>query len=442
MTKVNIAITLEFGFHEIKKFAQSGFAETLSKDFNIFWLALDKDNADFHEQFSKTNFPLVYFDVNDFRKAESKLEKYNQSIRRNWMANQQVGAFHNSKKVRSVTLKSRIIGNSIFKVLFEKLTLRQIEKSYVHSFLATKLMECKIDHILLSSHSTFSKYAYSTAKNLGVSTHLLVNSWKDIFTDSFVPFRNLDTVFVWSEQMKQDYLKFAPYLKRVPFVICGNPTFDVLKNLKPSRDRSFYAEKYQLNGSAQWLLYTMMPKGLTNDEIDVIRLTGEEILKYHTPEEVQIIVRKNPTHTKNDFLDIILPDNVRIAEHFCSVDTTKDMIVQSIEGEQEWLDLLYHANLNLSVPSTVTLEFLALNKRIVNMAYNSENKIDLRIQQFFDAGYYRPLFKNKNTIRVNTTQELMENLRTIDVQELTSDHTVHKHASDIIRERLKSLSTK
>lgn len=440
MTKANIAITLEFGFHEIKKYIHSGFAETLSRDFNIIWLALDKGNADFHEQFSKTGFPLIYLQESDFQTEESKLEKYNQIIRRNWMANQQVGAFHNSKKVRAISLKSKIIGISFFKFLFEKWTLRQIEKKYVHRSLAARLKENKIDHVLLSSNSVFSKFVYATSKNQGIPAYLLVNSWKDIFTDSFIPFLHLDTIFVWSARMKQDYLHFAPYLKKVPFVESGNPTFDVLQDLQPRQERSFYAEKYGLHASSKWLLYSMMPVGLTQDEMETIRLSASEIGKTFHSEEIQIIVRKNPTHSKEAFLDLDLPENICVAEHFCTFDPSKDMIVQSKEGEQEWLDLLYHSALNLSVPSTVTLEFLALNKPVINIAYNSENKLDSRIQQFFEAGFYRPLFENKKAIRVNTAEELVHCLQNVDFKDFISTKPIDKRASERILEHFKSWS--
>jgi hypothetical protein len=98
---------------------------------------------------------------------------------------------------------------------------------------------------------------------------------------------------------------------------------------------------------------------------------------------------------------------MRIVEHFCSFDKVNDLIVQSAEGEAEWLDLLQHCAMNLSVPSTVSLEFLTLNKPILNIAYNSKGEIDSRINQFFEAGFYFPLFETDSVVKINYPNELI-----------------------------------
>ncbi len=437
MSKPNIAILLEFGFHEIKKYVHSGFAAKLGEEFNVIWFAIDKGSKDFHDNFSATGFPIVYFNASDFSQSSSKTEQYNQIVRRCWMANSSVGAFHNSSKVRVKSLKTKIIGNSIFKGIFERLALREISKLYVNEKLVVEFKAREIEHVILSSNSSFSKAAYASAKKIGIAPHLLVNSWKDIFTDNFIPYADLSTIFIWSDKMKEDYLHQAPYLRHSKFVITGNPTFDVLKDLNPKFDRRFYAEKYNLAEEANWLLYTMMPVGLTKDEIETIQLTANALLTTYSKEEYAILVRKNPTHTKEEFTELSLPENLKIAEHFCTFDAEKDMIVQSPEGEREWLDLLYHCSMNLSVPSTVTLEFLALNKVVLNIAYNNVNQLDLRIQQFFEAGFYRPLFKSKQAIRIESKEELVSLLPPIKTDQNFSTQTNEILASEIIIASLK-----
>ena len=201
-----------------------------------------------------------------------------------------------------------------------------------------------------------------------------------------------------------------PYLKKSNFVISGNPTFDILIGVKPSQNREFYAEKYGLPVNSKWLLYTMMPVGLVIDEIDTIQFVAQELIKKHSEEEYTIIVRKNPTHKVADFKGLDLLDNLVIADHYCTYDKEKDMIIQSIEGENEWLDLLQFSTLNLSVPSTVTLEFLALRKPVFNLEFNSLNKIDNRVTQFFEAGFYRHLFKDNRVKRFKNISDLLYGL--------------------------------
>lgn len=405
--KKNLAILLEFGFHEIKKYIHSGFAIELGKEFNIVWLALDKGSEEFDTYFRSTGFPLVYITDTEIQQSVNKIERYNTAVRKNWLVQQNLGAFHNHSKVKTKNWKTSLLGNSTLKKFLEKQTLKQVKQHYFSSKIAAIYDENRIDLLLTTGYaSTFAKTTVITALQKGIGVHYLVNSWKDLFINNFIPFKGLKSIFVWSENMKQDYLKQMPYLKSEAFVISGNPTFDVLLDYTPSKERSYYAEKYQLPISAKWLLYTMMPVGLATDEIETIRYSAEQLLNDFSPKEVMILVRKNPTHQKSDFEDMNLPSNLRIAEHFCSFDKVNDMIVQSPSGEKEWLDLLHHCDINLSVPSTVSLEFMTLNKPILNITYNALGNQDKRILQFFEAGFYRPLFETENVHKIFHPKEI------------------------------------
>ena len=405
--KPKLAIVLEFGFHEIKKYIHSGFAKDCAKEFDIVWIALDKGSVEFDSYFRATGFPLVYVDETEVLQPVLKIEQYNTAIRKNWLAQKNLGAFHNHSTVKTKNWKTRIKGNSLVKLLLEKWTLKKVKQHYFNSKIAAIYEEHDLDLLFTTGcASSFAKATVITAQQQGIGIYYLVNSWKDLYINNFLPFQGIKGIFVWSERMKQEYMKQMPYLKNEVFVTSGNPTFDVLIDPSPSKDRSFYAEKYKLQLTAKWMLYSMMPVGITTDEIETIRFTAEELLKNYSPEEVMILVRKNPTHQKTDFTDMDLPPNIRIVEHFCSFDKVNDMIVQSPEGEREWLDLLLYCDVNLSVPSTVTLEFMNLQKPVLNVAYNATGEEDLRIKQFFRAGFYRPLFDTNSVIKINHPEEI------------------------------------
>lgn len=436
--KKNLAIVLEFGFHEIKKYIHSGFASELGKEFNIVWLALDKGSKDFDTYFRSTGFPLIYVNEKDLVQAPLKIEQINIAVRKNWLANQELGAFHNHSKAKTKNWKTALYGNSLLKRILEKITLKQVKNHYFNSNLATIYGENSIDLLLTTGYaSSFAKTCVITVQKRGIGVYYLVNSWKDLFINNFLPFQNLQGLFVWSESMKHDYLTQMPYLKNEVFICSGNPTFDVLVDYTPTNERSFYATKYQLPINAKWLLYTMMPVGITTDEIETIRYTAECLLNDFSSEEVMILVRKNPTHDTSDFLALDLPENVRIAEHFCSFDQSNDMIVQSPAGEQEWLDLLHHCELNLSVPSTVSLEFMTLNKSVLNIAYNASGERDERITQFFEAGFYRPLFELDSVIKINHPKEISNFLQKNRTKSSEISKPIAVRAATIIIDTLK-----
>lgn len=411
-SKKTLGIILEFGFHDIKKFIHSGFAQKLSQYYNIVWLSLDKGSIEFDAYFKNTGFPLVYLNPKDFLDNHSITESRNQSVRRHWMKIKNVGSFHNYSNIGAKTFMSYFLGNGLVKTYYERKTLKEVKERYFSKILADIFEKYEVETLLgINFSSSFVKSAYLTGNQKKIKTWYLVNSWKDLYTNNFIPFDFLDGIFVWSEQMKKDYMYHMPYLNPGKIHISGNPTFDILRTSKPCHPRSYYSQKYGISEKAEWLLYTMMPPGLVNNEIDTAFLVAEEILKSYSYQEKVIILRRNPNHYKADFINRKVPANLVIADHYCTYDKIKDMIVQSPEGEQEWIDLLHHCVLNISVPSTVTLEFLTLNKPVINIVFGPNGMPDERLRQHFEAGFYKPMFRNRLIKKALTIIELVPTLK-------------------------------
>jgi hypothetical protein len=182
----------------------------------------------------------------------------------------------------------------------------------------------------------------------------------------------------------------------------------------------------------------MMPPGLVPDEWETILRVAAELDTYFTAEQVQLIIRKNPNHLPEEFTQELLPKNMILAEHYCTFDPLTDMIVQSKEGEQEWLDLVHHATLNLSVPSTVTMEFLSLHKAVINIGFDASGRKDERIAQHFDAGFYRNLFDKEFVYRVDEIEGFIPTLqRAFIFSELKEPALNLNLASDKIIQKLK-----
>ena len=448
--KRRIGILLEFGFHEIKKYIHSGFADKLVKEFDIIWLAIDKGNEEFHNYFSAVGKALIYIDPSHLSSIKSKAEQLNQSVRSAWLKKSKLGAFHNYKRITNLSFKQKLIANNIFKSFFENQAIRSIENHYPNQYLKTLFEENGITDLLFTGYaSSFSKSAVITATKNKIKTWYVVNSWKDLFTNSFLPFRSITGMFVWSEKMKKDYLHHNPYLDASKIFVTGNPTFDVLMDYHPKQDFTFYEQKYQIPINSKLFYYTMMPPGLVNDEIETIELIGNYLLKFHPKEKLSILLRRNPNHNKAEFIDRDLPENIILTEHFCTYDQEKDMIVQSKEGEYEWLDLLHYCHANMGVPSTVTLEFLTLNKPVFNIEFGPNELPDSRIQQHFKSGFYLPLFKNAMipVYRIDTLEKLKNKLEQTlfkKVEERKDMHTkkMQKPASSKILQHLKDRNLK
>ena len=427
--KPTLGILLEFGFHEIKKYIHSGFSKKAAEKFNIIWFYIDKGSQEFDDYFQGTGFPMVKIDESKLRNGISQIEARNDSVRRAWMVSNRLGAFHNYKLINKLTLRDKIIGTNLIKKYYERKALKEIANIYNSPYLAQLLYGYKVQHLLATGYSSLlSRTAFVTANASNIKTWYLVNSWKDLYVNNFIPVDSLDGIFVWSDDMYKSYLKHMPYLKKSHIVITGNPTFDALIEHQNTKLKSHYASKYGVSESAKWVVYTLMPPGMNNDEIETTILVANELKKKYSSDEVVILLRRNPNHDKDDFKEINLPNNLVLTEHFCTFDKEKDLIIQSKEGEDEWLDILHYADINFSVPSTVTLEFITLNKPIINIGFGSDGKFNTLLLQHFEAGFYKKLFSDNPLVnQVLSVEHLLikveETLGLLDARQKHLDKT-------------------
>lgn len=434
MEKEKLGIILEFGFHELKKYIYSDFGKKIAEKYDIVWLALQKNSEEFDRLFRATGYPIYYFNQDDFTK-NSKIESYNLSSRRAWVFTKGIGIFHNYRTVTFKGIKPYLIGNTPVVKFFEILTLNFVKRHYFNSKISDFFIENNIQTLLGTGYiSAFSKTMYVSAYKAELKCYLLANNWKDLYINNFIPFKFLRKIFVWDDSMKKNYLFQMRYFKPKQIAVTGNPVFDSLRNSKPTKPRHYYASKYKISENAQWIYYTMMSPLLSNDEIYTIVLAGKEILKNYTSKQKVILIRRNPQHNNNDFADIELPANVVLTENFCYFDKGKDMHTQSPEGEQEWIDLLHYCDINFSVPSTVTLEFLTLGKPVLNIGFGPDGKEDSRIRQHFEAGFYRPLFEEKKVSKVMDITGLNNALVNLPLARVREDMKKTTNAADSIIE--------
>lgn len=209
--------------------------------------------------------------------------------------------------------------------------------------------------------------------------------------------------------MMENYISRTSALKNTKKNISGNPSFDTLISHKCAQEKSFYCRKYSMSRDSIWIMYTMMPPGINNEEIETVIMIAENILKQYKKSEVVILLRRNPNHDISDFVDLNLPENIVLLNHYCTYDKKKDLIVQTNEGEQEWLDLLNYTSINISAPSTVILEFCLLEKPVINIRFGKDGNRNELLDQHFEAGFYKELLNsNKLVQKVDVFDDFMD----------------------------------
>jgi hypothetical protein len=428
-----IGIRVETGFHQVKKFVYSGLAEQLCQSYQILWIAPNNVSAELKLTFEPFG-EFLLIDEKTLRQR-SKVESYHRRIRESWLLQSGMSLFRLYGQSRKKKLTDTLLGLNGLRIVADNLILQVVSSYYVHDDLISKLKEKNVSTLITTSYNSIvSKVFFVCGEKTGIPVVLMINSWKDVFVNSFVPFKGFKDIWVWDNQMKQNILDRNPHLSNIQFYTTGNPSFDQLKIHEPKFSKEHYAQKYKANINRPWVYVTLAPPGVFDDEIRVFIKIAESFLAHQI--EVEFFVRRNPNHNETDFQDLKMPQNLRLTEHLIYYDEAKDEIIQPLEDESEWLDLLHYTSFNISLPSTVTLEFLALNKRVINYEFNFDDKLNLGVRSFFESGFYAPLFENSKLVhRAMSMNSLLELSREI-IQEDTSPTPDQKLSVDVIIKRL------
>ena len=406
MEKKKVGIFIQWGFHELRSVILSGLAKDLNSKYEAVIYTFDKESKLYQAYLEEAGCEYKYLDKNLFNVSISKIDSVNQSIRKAYMRINGVGNFRNYAKPKDLSPQDSFKGNKLVWGAFSYLTRKILPAKYKNEDLINLFKNEGLTDILMAGYSNINNQVIAfSAQAANIKVWSLVNSWKDLYTNDFVSFTP-DGLFTWSDTMSKNYISHNPHLKDKVITI-GNPAFDIFYNFKPFNTISFYENKYGIKQSAKIFVYTMINPVVTQAE----HLTIELIYKSLTLQLKtgwHLLIRKNPLHDDTKYVELEKLENLSFMQHFWEWDAKKDLAVQEKEGEKEWYDMIYYSTCNISVASTVSMEFLILNKPVINISFNGAGDEDENLKRFSEAPYYKSLCNEPNVFIANNIKEFNE----------------------------------
>lgn len=337
-------------------------------------------------------------------------------IRKYRMELKGVGTFKNyNDKKRDSYIRKLIFGNFFAYNVVRFFSKKEIASNYVNTEINELYVKHQITDIFLANYSSVCSIAFATnALAKGIRVWLIINSWKDIYINDFIPFKPKG-IFVWSDLMKNNYLDFNGHITRDLFYSVGNPVFDRFYKYTPNRDRAYYESKYNLKVNDEYIIYTMLDPKRYPSEIEVVDLLSKATINLSKDSSrLKIIIRKNP-FDNTEIVNHHFKANscVIVAEHYSFRDEVKDVFVQSIEGETEWIDLLYYSKLNVGVASTVALESLILNKPVLTVSFNKNGLFCPELDKLNSAPFFKDLYNRDDVKLVKSIDEFKIKLKEV-----------------------------
>lgn len=320
------------------------------------------------------------------------------------------GNFNYFQHDRGATLKDRVAGSDIVNRILRNLALREVSTSYLSTDVQVLLRDLKVRDLLVAGYSDLATVVLAqSALRMGIRVSVVMNSWKDLYVNGFVPF-SPTSLFTWSDGMTRQLRAANPHLAKVSVCSSGNPAFARHADYRPRRTVAEYAEKYGFERGRPILLHSLLSPRAYPAELAIIELIDRQLSEKWPDQGVRplVLLRRNPIDDEEYDLSRFEAGNVRVADHFWETSYEDAVYVQSEEGEAEWLDLLTHAAVNTNVASTVTLESLLMGVPVVNVEFSGSGEWSQELSRFAAAPFYRPLRGCEDVIVARKITEFLD----------------------------------
>ena len=231
--------------------------------------------------------------------------------------------------------------------------------------------------------------ALRAAARRDIPTVVLTNSWKDVYAHPHV-----DTAPDWigvAGQPEADHLRrLSPHLNAGRIAVTGSLHLE--RFLRPGRipGRSEFCGRTGLDAARPFVCYTAASPRAVAGEHSIVEALLEAVACH--PARPAVLLRLNPREDGERFR----PLQARFAH--CVVQTPRwewdaknDWNAPLPEDLDTWVATVYHSAFNVSIPSTVTLEFGAMGRLTLNVCFDADGSPQPANARYWDAPFYRQL---------------------------------------------------
>jgi hypothetical protein len=214
--------------------------------------------------------------------------------------------------------------------------------------------------------------AVLAAKSLGIPTATMVFSWDNLTSKGRVaaPF---DHYMVWSEHMADDLRRYHPDITPDRIHIVGTPQFDVYADKSALRSREAFFSGINADPSRPLICYSGGDTGTAPEDQEHVAILMSLIRSGRITGNPQVLVRPAPVDDgrRYDAVRARYPEIIYAKPGWVHLEPGNWARVMPLEDDPLFLaNLTHHADLNVNLASTMTLDFAIHDKPVVNVAFD------------------------------------------------------------------------
>lgn len=214
--------------------------------------------------------------------------------------------------------------------------------------------------------------AVAAARELGVPTATFIFSWDNLVGKGRIP-APFDHFLVWSAHMRDELRRFYPDVGADRVHIVGTPQFDFYADPELVWPRERFFAHINADPSRPLICYSGGDAGNSPEDPDHLRILLEHIRAGRIRRDAQVLLRPAPVDSGERFEHVrrAFPELISCQPEWMWTGRHKWDQVLPLPADAAFLtNLTRHADLNVNLASTMTLDFAIHDKPVVNVAFD------------------------------------------------------------------------
>ncbi|MFM2229287.1 MAG: hypothetical protein RL607_545 [Bacteroidota bacterium] len=335
--------------------------------------------------------------------------------------------------VKFFYILSRIYSSNSIILFAEKLQFLAFSKNKITQSYIQLLKEDRPDLVFFTHQrpSYLAPFLYA-AQKVKIPTCSFIFSWDNLASKGRM-LGTFDYFLVWSQLMKDELIQFYPNTQPDNVKIVGTPQFEPYFLPQYHTQREAFLNRFNLDPSKKIICFSCADKSIGGNDPLIIKTIAEAIRHGKLSQEAQLLVRTSPAEEPARFESIrnAYPEISWNNPNWIQTRSSHDqMWSQRIPSKEDIFDLraiIEHADINVNMLSTMSLDFMLFGKPVVNTVFGNETNGLYNDSRFLKYAHIKIVLDCKATRIAINEDELIAALNT---------YLTHPETDAALREQL------
>lgn len=272
------------------------------------------------------------------------------------------------------------------------------EKTKGYSSKVLKLFKEFEPSLIISTHPiSMDEYEFlRCSKKLDIKSIGIIKSWDNLTTKGYIPVK-LDHYLAWNEIIKNELINIHS-VNKSQISITGIPQFDLYFERENIVKREKFFKRMNLDPNKKTIFFATSPSSIGPEDPDII-FEKMKFLRNNEIENIQVIARLHPLDNierykklkDSNFLNLTFQIPGKNSNSKISGIINPDFIT-------ELRDTLFHSDVTVNTCSTTSLDAVAMDKPVVNIAFDLKPREYYKsCKRYYDFAHFQPILNSGAT---------------------------------------------